>query len=281
MSAVDPRDPRAPRVKPGATEVSTSVIRILAPNPSAMTLDGTNTYIVSGPDRSQAVVIDPGPVVEEHLSAIVTLIHSRELDVKAVITTHAHPDHAALGHRCASELGVPLLTALEIGDSPSAQRVVTACDIRVLVTPGHSGDSLSYLSTDGVLMSGDHLLGRGTTAILHPDGSLGQFLRSLTTVEATEFTRIAPGHGPVMEADLGRQVIAYYRAHRLERIDQVRRLLDSGQRVVGDLVTAIYGPIKDPIVAWSAKASTLATITYLTQEGDWLLEGDRVVSVSH
>ncbi|WP_298337342.1 MBL fold metallo-hydrolase [Ferrimicrobium sp.] len=281
MSAQDPRDPMAPPVVPGPFEVSQGVVRILAPNPSPMTLDGTNTYLVSGPDRSQAVVVDPGPDMEEHLRAIRVLIEARQLAVRAVITTHAHLDHAALGPRAAEEFGVPLLTASEIVDSALAQRVVTACGVRVLATPGHSADSVSYLSADGVLLSGDHLLGRGTTAILHPDGSLGQFLRSLATVEVAEFAMIAPGHGPVMDADLGRRVIAYYRAHRLERVDQVRRLLEGGDRAVVDLVTAIYGAIEDPIVAWSARASTLATITYLTQEGDWSLEGDHIVRVAH
>jgi glyoxylase-like metal-dependent hydrolase (beta-lactamase superfamily II) len=281
VNAIDPRDPKAPPVEAGAIEISASVIRILAPNPSPMTLDGTNTYLVADTGRSRVVVVDPGPVVAEHLSAMVDEIRSRQLDVQAVITTHAHPDHAALGTQAADELGVPFIAAQEIVDSALAQRILTGCGISVLQTPGHSSDSLSYVSADGVLMSGDHLLGRGTTAILHPDGSLRQYLRSLTKVETAEFVAIAPGHGPAMDANLGRSVIAYYRSHRLERVEQIRHHLEAGLRVVPELVQALYGPIESPIVAWSAKASTLATITYLSEEGDWSLRGDQVVPTSH
>ncbi len=281
MNAIDPRDPKAPPVEAGAVEISATVIRILAPNPSPMTLDGTNTYLVADAGRSRVIVVDPGPVVAEHLSAIVREIRSRQLDVHAVITTHAHPDHAALGMGAADELGVPLITAQEIVDSALAQRILTECGVSVLETPGHSGDSLSYVSADGVLMSGDHLLGRGTTAILHPDGSLRQYLRSLTKVEGAEFVAIAPGHGPTMDADLGRSVIAYYRSHRLERVEQIRHHLEAGLRGVPELVRALYGPIESPIVAWSAKASTLATVAYLSEEGDWSLHGDQVVPTSH
>lgn len=281
VNAIDPRDPKAPPVESGAIEISASVIRILAPNPSPMTLDGTNTYLVADTGRSRVVVVDPGPVVAEHLLAMVHEIRSRQLDVQAVITTHAHPDHAALGAQAANELGVPFIAAQEIVDSAPAQRILTGCGISMLQTPGHSSDSLSYVSADGVLMSGDHLLGRGTTAILHPDGSLRQYLRSLTKVESAEFVAIAPGHGPTMDADLGRSVIAYYRLHRLERVEQIRHHLEAGLRAVPELVQALYGRIESPIVAWSAKASTLATITYLSEEGDWSLRGDLVVPTSH
>jgi len=159
VNAIDPRDPKAPPVEAGVVEISTTVIRILAPNPSPMTLDGTNTYLVADTGRSRVVVIDPGPVVAEHLSAMVHEIRSRQLEVQAVITTHAHPDHAALGTQAADEFSVPFITAQEIVDSALAQRILTGCGIGVLQTPGHSGDSLSYVSADGVLLSGDHLLG--------------------------------------------------------------------------------------------------------------------------
>jgi hypothetical protein len=84
-----------------------------------------------------------------------------------------------------------------------------------------------------------------------------------------------------MDANLGRSVIAYYRSHRLERVEQIRHHLEAGLRVVPELVRALYGPIENPVVAWSAQASTLATIAYLSEEGDWLLEGDHVIPASH
>ncbi len=279
--AVDPRAPGLPPVPSGVTEISRGVVRILAPNPSPMTLDGTNTYLVCDLSRRRAIVIDPGPVMPEHLGAIVGAVRSRELEVRLVITTHAHPDHAAAGQLAAEEFKVRLVTAQELAGSMRSGAVLAEIDVRVLATPGHSADSLSYVSADGILMSGDHLLGRGTTAILHPDGSLGQYLRSLTVVEGAHFAMIAPGHGPAMDADLGRQVIAYYRAHRLERIEQVRSLLDAGVTQVSSVVSAIYGPVEDPVVAWSARASTLATIAYLGEDGDWTLEGDQIVHRLH
>jgi glyoxylase-like metal-dependent hydrolase (beta-lactamase superfamily II) len=241
-----------------------------------MTLDGTNTYVVLDAGRSKAIVVDPGPVIEDHLQSIVSAVRLCEVEVLAVVTTHAHPDHAALGNGAADEFEVPFLSAQEISESASAHRLLSRCDISALATPGHSADSLSYVSADAVLLSGDHLLGRGTTAILHPDGSLGQYLRSLTAVEATDFSMIAPGHGPEMDAELGRRVIAYYRAHRLERIEQIQSLLAEGYTSVSALVSHVYGQIENPIVAWSARASTLATVAYIGEEGEWVLDGDEI-----
>jgi glyoxylase-like metal-dependent hydrolase (beta-lactamase superfamily II) len=264
----DPRVGHVPPVPVGVTEISRLVVRILAPNPSAMTLDGTNTYLVKAIEGQRAMLIDPGPEVLEHLGAISNEVYARQLDVKAVVTTHAHPDHAALAKMAASELRAPLIMAEEMPSSAVAQSLLESCGIDVIATPGHSHDSVSYISSDGVLMSGDHLLGRGTTAILHPDGSLRHYLNSLKVVDGVDFALIAPGHGPTMEAELGRQVIAYYRSHRLERIDQIRALIEGGATKATELTQAIYGRIEDPVVAWSARAGSYSSTTVSASSPD-------------
>ena len=43
---------------------------LLAPNPSPMTLDGTNTWVIAEPGSPSVVVVDPGPEDEGHLRRV-------------------------------------------------------------------------------------------------------------------------------------------------------------------------------------------------------------------
>ncbi|HET6191664.1 MAG TPA: MBL fold metallo-hydrolase, partial [Trebonia sp.] len=158
---------------------------VLAPNPSPMTLDGTNTWVVAEPGSTAVLVVDPGPSGEGHLRRVLSVASAGDRRVAQIVLTHGHPDHAAGAARFAELSGAPvgaLDPALRLGsDGIAAGSVITAagCAVRVVGTPGHSADSLSLLlEADGALLTGDTVLGRGTTVIAG-DGSLGDYLRTL------------------------------------------------------------------------------------------------------
>ncbi|MEU2595587.1 MBL fold metallo-hydrolase, partial [Streptomyces albidoflavus] len=158
-------------------------VNVLAPNPSAMTLDGTNTWLVAEPGSELAVVIDPGPLDEGHLRAVVATAEAAGRRIGLTLLTHGHADHAEGAARFAELTGTTVRAldpALRLGDEGlGAGDVVTTggLELRVVPTPGHTSDSLSFhLPADRAVLTGDTVLGRGTTMVAHPDGRLGEYL---------------------------------------------------------------------------------------------------------
>lgn len=203
---------------------------ILAPNPSPMTLDGTNTWVLRAPGSARSVVVDPGPPDPGHLDAVAEAAG----DVEVVLLTHHHLDHSESARAFAERVGCgvrALDPAYRLGSEGLGEGdVVTAGDleVRVVATPGHTADSLSFVvASEGAVLTGDTVLGRGTTVVAHPDGRLGAYLDSLDRLhalaEAHQIDAIWPGHGPVIESAL--PVLDYYISHRQERLEQVREAL--------------------------------------------------------
>ena len=238
---------------------------VLAPNPSPMTLDGTNTWVIgTGP----YAVVDPGPDDAVHLAAIVDAADGR---IAHILLTHGHPDHAEGAQTLHEMTGGPV-RALDPrhvlgGEGLSADSEVAAGDVavRVIATPGHTSDCLSfYVSDDGAILTGDTVLGRGTTVVAWPDGHLGDYLASLRELrrlaEQWEALALLPGHGPVLPDPVG--VIDAYLQHRQARLEQVRLAWDAGRRTPEQIVDEVYVDIPDH-VRWAALLSTRAQVEYL------------------
>jgi len=243
---------------------------VLAPNPSPLTLDGTNTWVIAEPGSTAVLVVDPGPHDEGHLRRVLSVASAGDRRVAQIVLTHGHSDHAAGAARFAELSGAPvgaLDPALRLGsDGYAAGAVITAagCVVRVVGTPGHSGDSLSLLlEADGALLTGDTVLGRGTTVIAG-DGSLGDYLRTLdelrSLADAAALRVLLPGHGPLLGDPAG--VLDYYIAHRRERLDQVRAALAAGARTPAEIVEIVYADT-DPAVRGAAEWSVRAQLDYL------------------
>jgi glyoxylase-like metal-dependent hydrolase (beta-lactamase superfamily II) len=242
---------------------------VLAGNPGIMTLDGTNTWVLREPGGRRSVVVDPGPLDERHLTAVAEAAGP----VGAVLLTHGHLDHSEGARAFAERMGCgvrALDPAHRLGGEGLADGEVVAVDgleVRVVGTPGHTSDSLSFLlPAEAALLTGDTVLGRGTTVVAHPDGRLGAYLDSLERLhalaEAQEARVVWPGHGPVLDDAL--TVLGFYRAHRRERLDQVReavRLLgpDADPRQV---VEEVYVDV-DPVLWDAAELSVRAQLDYL------------------
>ena len=244
---------------------------LLAPNPGIMTLDGTNTWILRDGERS--LVVDPGPLSDDHLAAIA----DRAGDVQAILLTHHHLDHSEGARELATRLGCgvrALDPAYRLGDEGLHDGdVVEVGDLSVHVigTPGHTADSLSFLvPAEGAVLTGDTVLGRGTTVVAHPDGQLGAYLDSLDRLHALavehEVRTIWPGHGPVIDDAL--PVLDYYIAHRQERLQQVRDALPllpdwiPPEDVPRKVVEIVYADV-DPVLWGAAELSVRAQLAYL------------------
>jgi glyoxylase-like metal-dependent hydrolase (beta-lactamase superfamily II) len=245
---------------------------VLAPNPSPMTLDGTNTWLIAEPGSSSVVVVDPGPDDEEHLGRVHAEAVAGDRQVAKILLTHGHLDHSAGAARLATLTGAPVQAAdpaCRLGpEGLTDGDVVTAagCELRVVATPGHSADSVCLLlAADGALLTGDTVLGRGTTVIAH-DGNLGDYLRTLGQLRDLAEVRgvglLLPGHGPMLADPLG--TLDYYLSHRAERLDQVRSALAAGAKTPAEIVAMIYTDV-DPSVWPAAEWSVRAQLDYLAE----------------
>lgn len=248
---------------------------VLAANPGPMTLDGTNTWVLVEPGSGQAIVVDPGPDDDVHLQAVLREVQRHDARVVATVLTHGHPDHSA-GARAFHAMTNAPVRALDPqhrfgGEGLPAGAVVTAgtLEVHVVATPGHTFDSVCfYLPSESFILTGDTVLGRGTTVVAWPDGNLGAYLESLHTLaelaERTNAVRLLPGHGPALASPA--QVIADYVAHRRERLDQVRLAVAAGAVTATDIVDIVYDDIPDAVRP-AAQMSAQAQLDYLQAGG--------------
>lgn len=235
-------------------------------NPGPLTLEGTNTWVLRGPGSDEMVVVDPGPDDAAHIDRLARLGR-----IPLVLISHRHGDHTEGIDRLAGQTGAVVRSVGSgflrgLGGPLVDGEVIEAAGLRitVLATPGHTGDSLSFLLDDAVLTA-DTILGRGTTVIDDEDGSLADYLESLRRLRGLGHKIVLPGHGPELD-DLS-AVADGYLAHRRERLEQVRDALavlgeDASARQV---VEHVYADVDETL--WKpAESSVRAQLHYLRRE---------------
>jgi glyoxylase-like metal-dependent hydrolase (beta-lactamase superfamily II) len=218
------------------------VVRVRAANPSALTLDGTNTYVVG------RWVVDPGPADDDHLEAVRSA--ARE-GIEGVVLTHGHADHA----EGADLLGAPVHRPGE-GE--------TAGPFSALATPGHSADSVCLIWRERVCFTGDTVLGSGSVFIAPGEGSLSEYLDSLRRLRALPLEVLCPGHGPYVWDPAAK--LDEYVAHRLERERRLVDALDTGLRTRDELLDSAWSDAPAEL-RYFAGLSLASHLEKLEQEG--------------
>lgn len=272
--------------------VSPLIQRVIAENPGPFTFTGTGTYIVGRPEAGTTVaVIDPGPLDQAHLHALLDAVKGRT--VSHILVTHTHRDHAPLARPFAERTGAIILAARPpAGDTHASgaldededaefrpdvlltggERLAgDGWNLEVLATPGHASNHLAFiLEEEKALFSGDHVMAWSTTVVAPPDGDMRAYMDSLDRVIARGFSTIWPTHGaPVTDVQ---PFLTAYRAHRLERETQILARLAAGDRTVAEIVPALYAGVDRRL--WpAASLSVLAHLRKLVEDRRVTVDG--------
>ncbi len=235
---------------------------VRAPNPGPFTGPGTNSYVIAS--AGEALVLDPGPIIEVHLDAIRVALTG--LDPVGVVVTHTHPDHAPAANGLGRELDVPVF-GFDRGDEfEPTERLEDGSPIRfgsdrliAVHTPGHTADHVCFRLGE-YLFTGDHIMG-GSTVIIEDAAA---YMESLEKVAALDPAHLYPGHGP--ELPEAREVIAGYIAHRIERERQVLVALAEGAGNIGEIVEVVYAGLA-PNLQMAAVMQVHTQLMKLKNEG--------------
>ncbi len=273
------------------------VRRVLAPNPSPYTFNGTQTYLIG--DKQDVAVIDPGPIGngvaghadtngEGHVEAILKAIEGQRL--VAIVCTHTHRDHSPAARPLQAATGAPIIgcAALAIDDSGAAigvradaefdplyapdriladgERLVgDGWTLEAVATPGHTSNHLCFaLLEAGALFTGDHVMGWSTTVVSPPDGDMSAYMLSLQKLQARQDRIYYPAHGPAVTKP--QQLVRGMIGHRKQRESQILRLLADASFTIPDMVAQMYKGL-DPRLTGAAGRSVLAHLIDLETQG--------------
>jgi glyoxylase-like metal-dependent hydrolase (beta-lactamase superfamily II) len=267
--------PAAADFIPGcAVPVAAGVRRIVAPNPGRMTGPGTNTYLIG---TRELVVLDPGPVADSHLDAIVAAVGGGR--VVAIAVTHTHRDHSPGATPLRARLGAPLVglrarhAAFQDPDfAPdwlADDGMALATDAGALIavaTPGHASNHVCWHQPAlRLLYSGDHVLGAVSPVILPPDGDMSEYLDSLARLKDLDLAAFAPGHGPLVPDPVA-TIDALVRHRHAREARVVRALAELGRAPLEALLPIVYADVAGELHAY-ARYSLEAHLLKLEHDG--------------
>ena len=260
-------------------QISPLIRRITAGNASVFTGPGTNTYLIG---NEEITVLDPGPAMESHIDAITSATGK----IKQIVVTHTHPDHSPGVRLLQDRLDVPaygMLTETSKGQDTSFKpdKILKDGDIfeeneftlKVVHTPGHASNHLCYiLEEEEFIFTGDHIMNGSTVVIGPPDGNMKHYLDSLEKLKSFNLTKIAPGHGEVL--DKPHEVTEWIINHRLQREEKVASALKEATKGNPEsLVSKVYDDVDSSLFP-IAKASLLAHLIKLEEDNLASKEGD-------
>lgn len=269
-------------------QIAPGIRRLLAPNPSAFTFTGTQTYIVG---EGEVAVIDPGPDESTHVARLLDALASQR--VTAILVTHTHRDHSPASRPLAAATGAPIVGCAPLAiadDGPRADasfdfdyapdRVLADGDsvsgegwtLEAVATPGHTSNHLCFaLKEQKALFSGDHVMGWSTTIVSPPDGDMAAYMASLDKLLARADAVYYPTHGPAITDPKGH--VRALIAHRRGREAQILAQLEAGQGDIAAMVPALYTDT-DPQLFPAAARSVLAHLIDLEGRGRVRRDGD-------
>lgn len=273
-------------------EISPLLRRIVAPNPGPMTFTGTCTYVVG---HGAVTVVDPGPIDEAHLQA---LLHAlKDERIETILVTHTHRDHSPLAARLKELTGAPIIGAaphrpardlvegeyvrLDAGADYDYRpdRVLAEGDIHrgegytleAIETPGHTANHLAFaLHEENALLSGDHVMAWSTTTVAPPDGAMGEYMASIQKLLGRGESVFWPGHGgPVTEPQ---RFMRALQAHRRQREASILDRLAAGDDTIPALVGSVYQGL-NPALVKAAGMNVFAHLEDLVARGLAVTEG--------
>ena len=263
-------------------QISPLIRRITAGNASVFTGPGTNTYLIG---KEEITVLDPGPAMDSHIDAIT----SAEGKIKQIVVTHTHPDHSPGVRLLQERLDVPaygMLTETSKGQDRSFKpdKILkdgdmfeeTEFTLKVVHTPGHASNHLCYiLEEEEFIFTGDHIMNGSTVVIGPPDGNMKEYLDSLEKLKQFKLSKIAPGHGEVLDSPY--EVAEWIINHRLQREEKVATALKEATKGNPEsLVSRVYDDVDSSLFP-IAKASLLAHLIKLEEDNVAFKEGDDYV----
>jgi glyoxylase-like metal-dependent hydrolase (beta-lactamase superfamily II) len=235
------------------------VALVRAANPGALTLSGTNTWVVG---RDPCWVVDPGPLLEEHVAAVLAAGAERGR-IAGVLLTHDHGDHSDAADEIARRAGdVPVHAARHAGAIPIADGSMVG-PLQAIAVPGHAPDHLCF-AFGTACCTGDAVLGEGSVFIAPDPGALHGYLGALERLRARGFALLLPGHGPPITDPDAR--LSGYVAHRLERERRLVAALDAGARSVDALLDAAWDDVPAGL-RLAASVTLVAHLDKLQEEG--------------
>ncbi len=274
-----------------ADQVSPLIRRVVANNPGPFTLHGTGTYIVG---KGKVCVIDPGPLDDDHVAALLKAVEGEE--VTHIVVTHTHRDHSPAAAPLQAKTGAPTYAYGPHGsgrpgfDGESVEEgadrdftpdhVVRDGDLiegdgwtlQAVYTPGHTSNHTCFtLKEENILFSGDHIMGWSTTIVSPPDGDMGRYMASLDKLIAMDHVRYWPTHGPAI--DDAQNYVRAYKAHRQNRDKQILEQLAQGPQLIPAMVTVMYKDVPE-FLHKAAARSVLSHLTLMVENGAVACDGD-------
>src|SRR4051794_27917607 len=223
------------------------VVRVRANNPSALTLDGTNTYLVG------RWVVDPGPLMDEHLDAVLATAGD---GIEGIVLTHDHPDHAQAAPELARRAGGATVTLPRGGERVGP--------FEAIATPGHSADHVALLF-GRVAFTGDTVLGAGSVFVAPGEGSLTAYMDSLRRLRELDLETICPGHGPFVN-DPDAKLDAYI-DHRMERERRILAAIESGAGTRDEVLERAWSDVDLDAAPFLHEAARLTLDAHLEKLG--------------
>ncbi len=270
-------------------QVSPLIRRVVADNPGPFTHRGTATFIIG---RGEVAVIDPGPLLTEHIAALAAALAGER--IAHILVTHTHQDHSPASRPLQLRRGgvIAAYGPHGAGRIDSGRKVeeggdrefVPDTEIRhgdviagagwtfdCIHTPGHTSNHVCYhLREERALFTGDHVMGWSTTIVSPPDGDMAQYVDSLTQLQGRDDRVYWPTHGPPVTDP--RPFVDGLIAHRAYRADQIRRCLAAGIESIAEMVPVIYEGL--PVgMRGAAGRSVFATLIDLVEHGQAHCEG--------
>lgn len=252
--------------------VTSRITLVRAPNPSAMTLTGTNSYLIDG-GNGQVLCIDPGPPLQRHVDALLECAAQMHSEIALIALTHTHPDHAPAALMLAEQTRAPIAACAQ-SEFPHSRNLhdgdvlqIGDARVRTIEAPGHTFDHLAfYEEREGALFTGDVVLGEGFVVIAPPNGAMRPYQQTLKRLlhEFPDARTIYGGHGePVRDPQ---SKLREYIAHRESRQQEILTALAGGPLTIPDLVRRIYRET-NPVLWPAAARQMLAYLIPLEQEG--------------